>query len=293
MVACGLLFGLLNTAQKFLTHQMHPPQVLCLRYLVGSLVLVPFVIQAGWEIYRPHHLPLQLTRCGIHLIGSTIWFLVLPHVTLAENTAIGFTGPIFMMLGAWLFLGERMQPERWAAVLIAFVGVLIVVWPSLSEADLGSVYSLWLLLASPLFAASFLISKTLTRYDRPDAIVFWLGVMVGVLSIPFAIYRISWGGDRPLLEYVWQWPTLAQWALLFACGIVGSTAHYCMTRAYHIADVSVVQPVRFLDLVWASVFGFIMFAHLPTVWALSGGAIICAATLWISRREARRPVATG
>ncbi len=196
MIACGVLFGVLNTAQKFLAHEMHPPQVLCLRYLVGSAVLLPFVARAGWDAYRPGHLPLLVLRGSVHLVGTIIWFLVLPHVTLAENSAIGFTGPIFMMLGAWLFLGERMDAMRWAAVLVAFAGVLIVLAPGLAEANLGTIYSVWLLVASPIFAISFLMSKTLTRYDRPEAIVFWLGIMVGVLSLPFALTRIALTDSR-------------------------------------------------------------------------------------------------
>lgn len=292
MVACGLLFGVLNGAQKFLAHELHPPQVMCLRYLVGSTLLLPFVLRGGWAAYRPGHLPLLLIRCGVHVVGTIIWFSVLPYVTLAENSAIGFTGPIFMMLGAWLFLGERMHAARWAAVLIAFAGVLIVLAPGLVYADFGTVYTLWLLTTAPIFAISFLMSKTLTRYDRPDAIVFWLGVIVGILALPFAIYTIRWpAGAGPVIAVAWQWPTLAQWGLLLLCGLVGSSAHYCMTRAYHIADVSAVQPVRFLDLLWASLFGFIVFADLPTVWAIAGGSVICAATLWIARREARRPPA--
>jgi drug/metabolite transporter (DMT)-like permease len=289
MVASGALFSLLNAAQKFLAHELHPPQVLCLRYLAGSAVLLPFIVQAGWAAYRPAHLPLLMLRGSVHLVGTIIWFLVLPHVTLAENSAIGFTGPIFMMLGAWLFMGERMDAMRWAAVLVAFAGVLIVLAPGLVEANLGTVYSLWLLVASPIFAISFLMSKALTRYDRPEAIVFWLGIMVGLLSLPFALSRITLTDTGVAVDITWQWPTFLQWGLLFGCGLVGSTAHYCMTRAYHIADVSVVQPVRFLDLVWASLLGFVVFAHLPTVWALAGGSVICAATLWITRREARRP----
>jgi len=291
MIACGILFGILNTAQKLLAHEIYPPQVLCLRYLVGSLVLLPFVLRGGWTAYRPGHLPLLVGRGAVHLVGTVIWFSVLPHVTLAENSAIGFTGPIFMMLGAWLFMGERMDAMRWAAVLVAFAGVLIVLAPGLAHANLGTAYSFWLLATSPVFAVSFLMSKVLTRYDRPEAIVFWLGIMVGVLSLPFALTRITPTEAGFAIQLGWQWPTLMQWGLLFGSGLVGSSAHYCMTRAYHIADVSVVQPVRFLDLVWASLFGFIVFTHLPTVWALVGGSVICAATLWITRREARKAAA--
>jgi len=232
--------------------------------------------------------PLHFYRGGFHAAGALIWFTVLPYVTLAQNAAIGFTGPIFMMLGAWLFFGEKMHAARWAAVFVAFAGVLILLWPGLAASDVGSIYSMWLLLSAPLFAGSFLISKRLTRYDSPEAIVFWLGILMGVISLPFAISEFVWSAQDLSIQYRWRWPTFEQWALLTGCGIVGSTAHYCMTRAYHIADVSAVQPVRFLDLVWASLFGFAVFAHTPTVSTLIGGSIICAATLWIARRESRR-----
>jgi drug/metabolite transporter (DMT)-like permease len=110
------------------------------------------------------------------------------------------------------------------------------------------------------------------------------------MSLPFAMFDLTWSAQGLLIQYAWQWPTLQQWALLTGCGIVGSTAHYFMTRAYHIADVSAVQPVRFLDLVWASLLGFAVFSHTPTLSTLIGGSIICAATLWIARHESRRRV---
>ena len=284
MIACGVLFGVLNMLQKLLTHQLHPPQVSCLRYFVGSLLLLPFVMQGGWARYRPRRPGLHVWRGLFHVTGSLIWIAAIPLVTLAEASAIGFTGPIFMMLGAVLFLGERMYAARWAAVLIAFVGVLIVLWPGLASADVVSLPTLWMLIASPIFAVSFLLSKVLTRYDSPESIVFWLGVAIFVFSLPFAVFALEWP-----LRVAWQGPTALQWTLLGACGLVGSSAHYCMTRAYRIADVSAVQSVRFLDLVWAAVLGFLMFGHLPTVWALVGGSVICAATLWIARHESRHP----
>ena len=159
-----------------------------------------------------------------------------------------------------------------------------MLWPGLVDSNIASLSTVWMLVSSPLFAASFLISKALTKYDRPEAIVFWLGVVIAFFSLPFAIFALEWP-----LRVAWVWPTPLQWTLLGCCGLVGSSAHYCMTRAYRIADVSAVQSVRFLDMVWASLFGFLMFTHLPTVWALAGGTIICAATLWIARYESQRP----
>ncbi|MBL8674253.1 MAG: DMT family transporter [Rhodospirillales bacterium] len=288
MIASGVLFAFLNTIQKFLTHRLHPPEVVCLRYLVGSCILLPLAIRAGWEAYRPRRPGLHALRGVFHTGGSLIWFTVLPHVTLAETSAIGFTGPIFMMIGAALFLGERMYLARWAATLGAFGGVLIVLWPGLRHSDLGNTYAFWLLLSSPLMAVSFLVSKALTKYERPDAIVFWLGIMLGVFTIPFAIWSVDWSAAGPVFAVVWRWPTPVEWGLLATCGVIGSTAHYCLTRCYHIADVGAVQSVRFLDLLWASLLGFVVFSNVPTVWTLTGGSVICAATIWIARRESRR-----
>jgi drug/metabolite transporter (DMT)-like permease len=135
-----------------------------------------------------------------------------------------------------------------------------------------------MLCSSPLFAASALITKSLTRFERPATIVVWQGLTVSVLSMPFAIA-------------VWQAPTLRHWLLLAACGVLGSIGHYCMTRAFTLANVSAMQPVRFLDMVWAGVYGLLLFGEWPGVHALAGGAIIVAATAWIARREARSTAA--
>jgi drug/metabolite transporter (DMT)-like permease len=257
------------------------------------LVLVPVMLRVGLHAYWPRRFRLHVARGAIHSVGTVLWFTALPHVTLAQNSAIGFTGPIFTMLGAWLFLNERMYSSRWVAVAVAFGGVLIVLWPDLTLPDGSTVYSMLLLASAPIFAVSFLYSKTLTRYDRPEAIVFWLGLFVAVFALPFAIVGFDFSAGALRLHYAWQWPTPWQWVLFVSCGITGSAAHYCMTRAFHAADVSAVYPMRFFDLVWASLFGFLAFAHVPTPWALVGGSIICAATLWIARRERLRPVPPG
>ncbi len=275
MIAAGILFAGLNAAQKFLTHELPPPEVVCLRYVVGSALLAPLVIRAGWSAYRPRRPLLMAGRSVVHAAGSLLWFTAIPHVGLAEISAIGFTGPIWMMLGASLFLGERMYGARWTATLVAFAGVLIVLWPGLIRADFDTWPSLMLLACSPLMAISFLISKALTRHERPESIVFWLGIGMGTILLPVAAVD-------------WRWPTAWQWALLAGCGGVGSSAHYAMTRAFRIADVSALQSVRFLDLLWAAAMGMIVFGSLPTLWTLAGGIVICAATVWIARYEARR-----
>ena len=165
-----------------------------------------------------------------------------------------------------------MRWERWAGALMGFAGVLIVVAPGLSGS--GGPYALLMLASAPVFAASFLITKALTRYERPTVIVVWQSITVTAFSLPLALLY-------------WQWPTAVQWIIFLACGVLGSAGHYCLTRSFSVADISATQSVKFLDLVWASALGWLVFGDSPSQWTLVGGLVICASTLWIARREAR------
>lgn len=269
----GVCFVLLNTLQRFLTLQIDPLQSQFLRYFCGLLVVLPFVWRAGLAAYRPRHIRGQFTRGVVHTLGLGLWFVALPKISLAEMTAISFTTPIFIMLGAWLFLREPMRWERWLAALVGFGGVLVVVGTSLAVS--GGYYSLVMLASAPVFAASFLITKALTRYETAGVIVLWQALTVTVLSLPLALLH-------------WQAPTLLQWAGYLVCGILGSTAHYCLTRSYGVADISATQSLKFLDLIWATLLGWLVFSEQPSQFTLIGGLLISASTIWIARRESRR-----
>ena len=273
--AAGLTFVVLNTLMRGLTLRLDPFQTQFLRYVFGLLVLLPFILRSGFASYRPRNIGGQFLRGGVHTFGLFLWFSAIPHITLADTTAIGFTGPIFIMLGAaWMF-GERMRWERWLAALIGFAGVLIVVAPKLSGS--GGGYTLLMLSSSPVFAASFLITKGLTRYERPEVIVVWQSITVTVFSLPLALLA-------------WQAPTMAQWFTFLACGILGSVGHYFLARSFTVADISATQSMKFLDLVWASLLGWLIFSDMPSRSTLIGGVVICASTIWIARREARGTV---
>ncbi len=236
--AAGLLFVVLNTLMRSLTIQLHPFQTQFLRYAFGLLVMLPLVARNGLAAYRPHTISGQFARGAVHTLGLGLWFTAIAHITLADTTAIGFTGPIFIMLGAAWAFREKMRWERWLAALLGFAGVLIVVAPKLT--DSGGVYSLLMLASSPVFAASFLITKGLTRYERPTVIVLWQSLTVALLSLPLALPA-------------WQAPSAFQWFGFLICGVLGSTGHYCLTRSYTIADISATQsPSTIRVLGWDS-----------------------------------------
>lgn len=268
----GACFAVLNALMRSLTLQLDPFQSQFLRYLFGLLVLLPLVWRHGTAAYRPRQIGGQFARGFVHTVGLCLWFLALPKIPLADMTAIGFTGPIFIMIGAWIFFREPMRWERWLATGLGFAGVLIVVGPKLSGS--GGWWHLVMLASAPVFAASFLLTKALTRYETTGTILVWQSLTVTLFSIPLA-----WGSWQPLATW--------QWAGFLMSGMLGSLGHWCLTRSFVAADISATQSAKFLDLVWAALLGWIVFADVPTQSTLIGGTLICAATLWVARRESR------
>ena len=275
--ASGAVFCVQNALLRGLAQQLHPLQAQFLRYLFGFVVLLPLLWRAGAAAYVPKSPLGQFARGAVHTAGLVLWFMALPHLPLADTTAIGFTGPIFIMIGAAWFLREPMHWERWLATGIGLGGVLIVLGPRLGwgAPTSGGGYHLLMLSSAPVFAASFLITKVLTRTETTGVIVFWQALSVTLMSLPMALW-------------LWQWPSGIQWLGFVACGVLGSTAQYCLTRSFRAADISSTQSLKFLDLLWAALLGWLMFADVPAQTTLLGGVVICAATLWVARREQRR-----
>jgi len=275
--AAGLSFSVLNALARSLALQVDPFQAQFLRYLFGLVAVLPFVWRLAHPAWRPQRVGGQFARGALHTVGLCLWFLALPRIPLADMTAIGFTTPIFIMIGAALFFGEPMRWERWFAVVLGFAGVLIVVGPKLGGGGAGGSGFWWhlvMLASAPVFAASFLLTKSLTRDESALTILLWQSISVTLFSLPLAL-----PGWQPLAP--------ALWGAFLVTGVLGSLGHYCLTRSFAAADISATQSAKFLDLVWAALLGWIIFGDVPTQNALAGGAVIAAATLWVARREGR------
>jgi drug/metabolite transporter (DMT)-like permease len=271
----GFTFALLNTVMRKLSLEMSSAQALFLRYGFGLVVMLPIILQQGMGGYKTNALRLQLSRGLIHTVGLMVWISALPQLPLPYTTALGFTQPIFIMLGAALFLGETMRGPRWIATCLGFLGVIIIVGPRMQGTGTDLHYSLVMLSSAPLFAGSFLLAKVLTRHDAPTVIVCWQALTVTLFTLPLAALD-------------WQAPTTAQWFWFLLSGCLGSLGHWFLTRAYAVADISTAQPVKFLDLVWTSMLGYLVFSDVPSPTTFAGGAVIVAATFWIARHERRQ-----
>ncbi|WBV44421.1 DMT family transporter [Pseudoroseomonas cervicalis] len=273
MLLSGLFFSVLNAIMSVMTRELPSFQSQFLRYGFGFLVMVPLLLRTGPRAYAPNGLSGQLWRGVVHTAGLLLWFLALPHIPLADVTALGFTGPIFIMIGAVVFLKEQVPRRRWIAAGIGLLGVAIVLGPKLSGG--GGAWTLVMLASSPLFAASFLITKALTRRDRPEVIVMWQSITISLFTLPFALA-------------VWVWPSPVQLAWFVLAGLLGTAGHWCLTEAFRLADVSATQPVKFLDLAWASAFGFLLFGDVPGWATLAGAVVIFGSASWMAREEARK-----
>ncbi len=275
MALGGLFLTTMNAVMRLMTQQIEPMQAQFLRYFFGFIALMPLMLRGPISRLWPKNLAGQCWR-GLAQAGAlTLFFLALPHIPLADMTAILFTTPFWVLIGAAVFLGETVTTARWFAALAGFGGVAIVLWPHFSLSGGAGYWSLVMLSSAPLFAAALLLSKAQTKNESSDTLVTWQNIVVTVLTLPAAIY-------------FWSTPTGLQWALLVLCGILGTLAHWCFTRAFFLADISAVQPMRFLDLLWSSLLGLLLFANPPSSYAISGGIVIVLATIWLARYESRR-----
>lgn len=269
----GLLFAALNVFTLIPAQHLTPFVMAFLRYLFGTLILVPVIIQLG--LYRSLHtnrLGLHVSRGAIHTVGMMLWFVALPLTTLAEITALGFTGPIFVTIGAALFLAEDVRLRRWIAVIVGFAGAMIIIRPGFGEIHLGVIC---VLLSTPIFSASNLISKALARTESANTIVIWQHIVIVICAAPVAIW-------------FWQTPNWVDLLWFVAAGFAGTLGHVCQQRGYQLADITLLQPIGFLSLIWNTMLGYFLFFQKPDVWTFVGAAVIFASALYISHREAVR-----
>lgn len=272
----GFLFALLNVFTLIPSQHLNPYVMAFMRYLFGTLMLVPIVMKLGLHrSMSTNRLPLHLFRGAIHACGMFLWFVGLPLTTLASITALGFTGPIFVTIGAALFLGEKVRMRRWMAVAVGFAGAMIIVRPGIGDLGVGAIC---ILISTPIFSASNLISKALSRTETANKIVIWQHVTILVFACPVALY-------------FWQTPSPTDLLWFAAAGLCGTLGHICQQNGYQLADITLLQPIGFLSLLWNALLGYFLFFQQPDVWTFVGAAVIFASALYISHREAVRRAA--
>jgi len=261
----------MHTAVRHVGQQLPISEVVFFRNLFGLLAIAPLVLREGVGRLRTRKPGLHLLRSCTGILAMWLWFYALSVVPVAEATALSFSSVIFGSIAAAVLLGERMRLRRWSAVVIGFLGALLILRPGFQEMSLG----LLAVLASSVFWALALIQvKHLSRFDTVVCIVALNQFLLTVFSA------------LPALA-VWQTPTPAQLGVLMLIGVCATAGHLMMTTAFKWGEASAVFPVDFARLIWAAAAGFVFFGEAPDVWTWTGGAIIFASTAYITYREAR------
>jgi drug/metabolite transporter (DMT)-like permease len=257
---------------KDLVHQLPPFEIVFFRQLFGTLLLGPILLKSGWGAFRTQRLGMHTVRAAFNLVAILAYFLSLGLIPFAEVTALGFTSPLFASLLAVLILGEAVRLPRVIGLLLGLTGSLIILRPGIVDVSVGSLYAVG---AAASWAAAMTCIKSLARTDSSVAIAFF----ASFLQLPMALI---------IAAFVWEWPTLEQLGLLFVISVIGTTAQVSLSQAFRDADSTVILPMDFTKLVWASLFGFVLFAEIPDPWVWVGGAVVFSGVLWVAYSESRR-----
>jgi drug/metabolite transporter (DMT)-like permease len=270
MLVTGVLFVGVTGIVRHLGSDMPAVEGAFIRYAFGTALMLPALRPLLRRPPGRRQTGLYAARGFVHGFAVMLWFYAMARIPIAEVTAIGYTAPIFVTIGAALFLGEPLQLRRILAVVAAFAGAVIILRPGLQEVSSGQLAQLC---AAPLFATSFLMAKSFTRGEDPAVIVFMLSLFCTLTLLPGAI---------------WQWrpPTAEEVGWLALTAVIATAGHYTLTRAFEAAPITVTQPVQFLQLVWATLLGMIVFGEPVDPWVLVGGGIIVGSATYISHREA-------
>ena len=270
MLATGLMFVAVTAIVKHIGGGVPPAEAAFLRYVLGLVFLLPMLRPLLRANLSRHQLVLFGWRGLVHALGVILWFFAMTKIPIADVTAMNYLSPIYVTIGAALFLGEKLAFRRILAILAALVGAMIILRPGFREVSIGHVAMLG---TAILFAASYLLAKRMADQVSPVVVVAMLSIMVPIGLAPFAIAQ-------------WVTPTLEQLGWLFLVAIFATIGHFTMTLAFRAAPMTVTQPVTFLQLVWATALGAIVFAEPVDGWVVLGGLVIFASVSFITWREA-------
>ncbi len=269
MFLSTLFFAAMHAIIRYLTEVMHPFEAAFFRNAFGLIFVLPWFIRYGLQPLKTDHLRLHVFRSLVNVVAMLAFFYAVSITPLAEVTALGFAAPIFATVLAALVLGETVRLRRWTAVIIGFLGTLIILRPGFAEIGTGQ---LLVMMSTVFWAVALLLIKTVSRYDSSITIITYMSLLQLPISFVAALF-------------FWTWPGIEVLPWLLALGLIGGGAQWLMTEALRVADTSVVMPIDFCKLPWTALLAYLAFAQVPDIFTWLGGAVIFSSALYIAYRE--------
>ena len=270
MILTGICFLGVTALVKFMGTRIPAAEAAFLRYALGLVLLLPMLKDFSQNLPNRKLSILFAARGLVHTVGVVLWFFAMSRIPLADVTAMNYMSPIYVTLGAAIFLGEPLALRRILAILLAIIGAFLILRPGLREVSIGH---LAMIFTAIFFAFSYLIAKHTSGKTTASVVVVMLSIYVTI-------------GLAPLAFLNWVTPTWVELILLFAVAFFATAGHYTMTLAFAAAPISVTQPATFLQLVWAVLVGSIIFGEEIDLYVIGGGGLILCSITFMSWREA-------
>lgn len=268
VIAGGVLFVIMNTLVKFLTTEFNPVMLTWARYFfhVGFVVVVFPKSLLG--VLRTEQIPFQIGRSVLLLMATIANFIALALLPLAEVASIIFLAPIFVAGLAVLVLRERVVAWRWLLIGLGFSGAMIIVQPQGGTFGIGAAAAL----ACALFYALYQITTRIVREAQPIVSLLY-GGLVGIVVLSLVV------------PFYWQAPTALQWLQFIAIGSLGAAGHLLVIMALQRAEASKMAPFTYVQLLWAMIASWLVFADLPSATTVIGAAVIVTSGLLLYRLD--------
>ncbi len=272
VVAAVLFFSFSDAAAKYLSQTLPSIEIGWMRYAGFTTLLLPLMIRGGPAAVKTARPGLQILR-GLGLLGSALFFIMgMRYLPLAEAAATSYVSPLFVTVLSILFLGEKIGPHRWAAVLVGLLGVLIVIRPGGAAFQPAAIFPI---LSAMSWATGVVITRKMTGQEHPTTTLIWTALT------GFAVLTV-------LLPFNVAMPTWTEVALGALIGLVSTMGQWLMVQAYRFGEASVLAPFSYIQIVWSTLLGFLIFGALPDHWTFLGAGIIIASGLYTAHRERLR-----
>ena len=239
------------------------------RFFLGLIIIFPFILKTKFKVYKTKNLKIHLIRSLLNLPAMLIGFAALTMVSLEKISALHFVVPLFVTILAVIFLKEKIRMYRISALIIGFIGMLIILRPGIIDVSIGIQMTL---LSSFIWSIVIIITKKLTKDDSSITILAYQYTNMTFLSFFMVIF-------------FWQTPSTISILFLFLAALSGTIFHLCMNHVYKLSDVTMTQPYSFFGLIVASMYGYLIFNEVPDIYTWIGGFIIFIGVTLITLRE--------
>lgn len=270
ILAAAFLFTLFNAIAKWLSGDYSPFQIMFFRGLFG---LLPLALLLAWETERQRlrstRIDLQMVRALLALFSTTCFIFAYRTMPLADALAIGYAAPILVTVLSMPMLAERVGFHRWSAVIVGFLGVLLIIQPGVGVFDPAA---LWAMLGALLYALMIIITRRLGAIDSTACTMLHSNL----------VYLVGCG---LLLPFLWVTPGRIDLGLFVAVGLVTGVGMFFFIRAYYHGQAATIAPFDYSAMVWAIVIGFVLWGDIPGWLTLAGMVVVAAAGVYITRRE--------